>query len=67
MPLYTVMGLPFKRTINQLTESEFLKLLDAEQTKELGRWLDLAEPGDEFQAGWFGEEWPCSLTVKRVA
>lgn len=64
---YCVQGLPFKRSLEQLADSQFLKLLDREQSRALGTWLGSAPLGAVWSAVWVGEESLCKLTVQRVS
>jgi hypothetical protein len=64
---YQVMGLPYRRSLEELPGSPFLKLLNADQARALGTWLRAADVGEQWQACWVGEERLVFVDVKRVA
>ncbi len=64
---YTVLGLPYRRTQEELPESPFLKCLDKEQWRALALWLGAAPVGATWGAVWAGEEGLVRVNLQRVA
>lgn len=65
--LFTVQGLPYKRTLDDLGKSPFVQCLAPGQLKALARWVATAAVGDELDQGWYGEHSYQVVVVRRVA
>lgn len=65
---FTVQGLPYRRTLNELGASPFVQCLAPYQLKALARWCRTAAVGDELEQGWATEEGGhAAVAVRRVA
>lgn len=65
---YTVLGLPYRRTRDELGESPFIKMLNAEELSKLSVWLNECVVTDVWFTSWQDEDahWH-RIFVQRVA
>ncbi len=65
---FTVQGLPYKRTLDELGESVFVKCLAPGQLMALARWTETAAVGEQLEQGWYNEDAEhYTVVVQRVA
>lgn len=65
---FTVQGLPYKRTLDELGASVFVQCLAPTQLMALAAWCETAAVGHELEQGWVDEDGRHqAVAVRRVA
>jgi hypothetical protein len=65
---YKVLGLPYRRTQDELADSPFLLCLRNDQVRSLGAWLRTALTGAQWETSWVNEDLETfTITVERVS